>query len=190
VLVPTIEQFDLMVSPTDPQAFLVALNQPTPNTVTFGLAAAAAHSPSSIFELLIGPLLLLPLAIAALMGYLAYSTRHVTFEVSPHGLRISGDLFGRAIPRGSLRVEDSEIMDLKKDKTHEPILRTMGVGLPGYYSGWFRLRDGGKGLLFLTDRSRTVYLPTIDGYSLLISPDDPQGFLVALQETRAPAAGA
>jgi hypothetical protein len=124
---------------------------------------------------------LLPLTMAALMGYLAYSTRHVTFAVSEQGLRIRGDLFGRLIPRSSLRVEDAEILDLKTEKTHRPFLRTMGVGLPGYCSGWFRLSDRGKGLLFLTDPARAVYLPTTDGYTLLISPADPEGFLAALK---------
>jgi hypothetical protein len=53
--------------------------------------------------------------------------------------------------------------------------------MPGYSSGWFLLKDHSKGLLFLTDPSRTVYLPTTDGYSLLISPADPEGFLAALK---------
>ncbi len=125
--------------------------------------------------------MLIPLAIAALMGYLAYSTRGVTFEVTNEGLRVRGDLFGRLIPRGSLLVENAEILDLKKEPSHRPCLRTMGVGLPGYSSGWFRLNDRGKGLLFLTDPSRAVYLPTTDGYALLISPADPEGLLAALK---------
>ena len=72
-------------------------------------------------------------------------------------------------------------LDLKVEKAYRPSLRTMGVGLPGYSSGWFRLRDRGKGLLFLTDPSRAVYLPTTDGYTLLISPADPEGFVAALK---------
>jgi hypothetical protein len=115
------------------------------------------------------------------MGYLAYSIRHITFEVSEEGLRIRGDLFGRRIPQTSLRVDDAVLLDLQQEKTHRPYLRTMGVGLPGYSSGWFRLQDRGKGLLFLTDPTRAVYLPTKDGYALLISPSDPERFLAALQ---------
>jgi hypothetical protein len=42
------------------------------------------------------------------------------------------------------------------------------------------LHGRGKGLLFLTDRSRTVYVPTTDGYALLISPADPESLLAAL----------
>ena len=61
-----------------------------------------------------------------------------------------------------------------------PARRTMGTGLPGYQSGWFRLKNGEKALLYLTDRTKAVYVPTTEGYGLLLSPDDPDGFLGAL----------
>ena len=57
----------------------------------------------------------------------------------------------------------------------------MGTGLPGYQAGWFRLRNGEKALLYLTDRARAVYIPTTAGYSLLLSPADPDGFLSQLR---------
>jgi Bacterial PH domain len=181
VVVPTTEGFDLVVSPADPQSFRNALNHPNASAATFALSTAASSRFSVISGLLIPVALLIPLAIAALMGYLAYSTRAVTFEVTHEGLRVRGDLFGRLIPRGSLLVENAEILNLKAEPNRQPFLRTMGVGLPGYSSGWFRLRDRAKGLLFLTDPSRAVYLPTTDGYTLLISPADPEGLLAALK---------
>ena len=147
------------------------------------MSAPAARSTSALTWLLVVPCVLVPLAISALMVYLAYSIRHVTFELSEQGLRIRGDLFGRLIPRTSLRIKDAALVNLKQEKSHRPFLRTMGVGLPGYSSGWFRLRDGGKGLLFLTDPSRAVYLPTTDNYALLFSPADPERFLVAVEAT-------
>jgi hypothetical protein len=57
----------------------------------------------------------------------------------------------------------------------------VGTGLPGYQAGWFRLRNGEKALLDLTDRRRAVYIPTGAGYSLLLSPADPDGFLSRLR---------
>jgi hypothetical protein len=179
VLVPTTENFDLLVSPADPQGFLDALRHPAAVT-TFSLSSSSSPSPS-VLSWFMRVLPLLPLAIAALMGYIAYSTRGVRFEVLNEGLRIRGDLFGRLIPRGSLRISDARIVDLKQEPALRPFLRTSGVGLPGYCSGWFRLKDRTRSLLFLTDRSRAVYLPTADGYSLLISPADPEGFLAALR---------
>jgi Bacterial PH domain len=181
VLVPTTEGFGLLVSPADPQAFLAALKQPAAAVATFPISAGAPESTSALSWSLLSLSVLLPLAIAALLGYLAYSTRAVRFVVSDEGLRIRGDMFGRLIPRGSLRIEGAQILDLNKEPAHGPALRTFGVGMPGYSSGWFRLKDRGKGLLFLTDRSHAVYLPTTEGYTLLISPADPEAFLAALK---------
>jgi hypothetical protein len=61
-----------------------------------------------------------------------------------------------------------------------PKRRTFGTGLPGYQAGWFRLESGEKALLYLTDRSRAVYIPTTAGYSVLLSPENPDGLLAAI----------
>jgi hypothetical protein len=53
--------------------------------------------------------------------------------------------------------------------------------MPGYQAGWFRLRNGESALLYLTDRTRAVYVPTELGYSLLLSPSDPERFLEAIR---------
>ena len=62
-----------------------------------------------------------------------------------------------------------------------PRWKTNGVGLPGYQAGWFRLRRGGKALLFVTDRTRVVFVPTNEGYSVLLSVPDPDVFLRTLR---------
>ena len=180
VLVPTTEDFDLIVSPAEPQTFLAALEQPAKAAATFPLSSGGTPSRFPLSRLLMLAAVLIPLAIAALLGYIAFSTRRVRFEVLDEGLRIRGDIFGRTIPRTTLHLKDAQILNLKKDVAHRPCLRTFGVGLPGYSSGWFRLNDCRKGLLFLTDPSRAVCVPTSDGYTLLISPQDPEGFLTAL----------
>jgi hypothetical protein len=53
--------------------------------------------------------------------------------------------------------------------------------MPGYQGGWFRLENGESGLLYLTDWQRVAVVPTTDGYTLLLSPADPEGFLAALR---------
>ena len=56
----------------------------------------------------------------------------------------------------------------------------MGTSFSGYQAGWFRLRNGDSALLYLTDRQKAVYVPTIDGYGVLLSPSEPETFLSAL----------
>ena len=103
------------------------------------------------------------------------------FEIGADGLRLEGDLYGRLVPKSQLRVDLARRVDLGRDEELRPRWRRMGTGLPGYQAGWFRLRNGEKALLYLTDRSRAVYIPTTAGYSLLLSPADPDAFLSRLR---------
>ena len=57
----------------------------------------------------------------------------------------------------------------------------MGTGLPGYKAGWFKLQNGEKALLSLTDTRRAVYVPTSRGFALLVSPAQPDSFVAALR---------
>src|SRR5581483_10765699 len=95
------------------------------------------------------------------------------FEVSPAGIRLGGGLYGRFIPAAQIRGDSARRVDLREEAGLRPRWRTFGIGLPGYQAGWFRLRDGEKALLYLTDRTRAVYVPTTAGYALLVSPQDP-----------------
>ncbi len=123
-------------------------------------------------------LILIP--VIGLLGASMIGARAARFEVSPEGLRIRGDLYGRLIPADQLRGETAKRVDFVAAPELQPRRRTMGTGLPGYQAGWFRLRNGEKALLYLTDRSRAVYISTSAGYSVLISPKDPDAFLSAL----------
>jgi hypothetical protein len=73
------------------------------------------------------------------------------------------------------------VLDLSQDAPHQLKWRTNGAGLPGYSAGWFTLRDGEKSLAFVTDRHRVLYLPTREGYALMVSLLEPDRFLVALR---------
>jgi hypothetical protein len=64
---------------------------------------------------------------------------------------------------------------------YAPNRRTFGTRLPGYASGWFRLKNGERALAYLTRRESVVYLPTSLGYSLLLSATRPQELVGVLQ---------
>jgi hypothetical protein len=129
---------------------------------------------------MLGGIALLLVGLLLLFGYVATSSRHVRFEVSPEGLRIIGDLYGRIIPAKSLMVGQAKRLNLAERPEYQPRLRTNGTGLPGYQAGWFRLRNGDKALLFVTDSTRVVYVPTTAGYSVLLSVVEPDMFLQSL----------
>ncbi len=132
--------------------------------------------------LVIGVLMLAGVAFFALI---AYGSRHSSVEVSDAGLRIQALFYGREIPFTSLLIEAARPLDLVKEKEYAPVLRTNGIGLPGYSAGWFKLRNGQKALAFVTDRRRVAMIPTRDKYLVMVSVPDPAAFLDALRR-RAP----
>jgi hypothetical protein len=119
-------------------------------------------------------------AIVAMYAALS-GARSARFEVSPAGLQLRGDFYGRLIPVDQLRGAAATRVDLEATPGLRPTRRTMGTSMPGYRAGWFRLRNGEKALLYLTDWSRAVYMPTTAGYSVLISPSEPDLFLAAVR---------
>lgn len=116
----------------------------------------------------------------ALFGWIIYSARNTAVHVEPEGLRISGTLYGRRIPLASLRLGEARQLNLGRDTDHQLKWRTNGIGLPGYKAGWFRLKNGEKALAFITDPHRVLYIPTDDGYSLLLSAQEPARILQSL----------
>lgn len=127
------------------------------------------------------PVVVILLGAVALLATSIRGAQSSTFEIHPDGLRLRGDLWGRFIPKAELRVDLARRVDMTQEEGLRPKWRRIGTALPGYQSGWFRLRNGDKALLYLTDRTRAVYVPTTAGYILLLSPADPDGFLSTLR---------
>jgi hypothetical protein len=133
--------------------------------------------------------IVLTLVLMVAVGVVATSavgSRTARFELSPAGLRVRGDLYGRLIPAEQLRRVGARAVDLTADGTLRPVARTMGTGLPSYQSGWFRLADGERALVYLTDPRRAVYVPTSAGCALLLSVEDPAAFVAAVRGAVAP----
>jgi hypothetical protein len=117
------------------------------------------------------------LFICVMFIYFGYSAGRTKFIVSDEGLEVKGCLYGRAVPRDSIDKEQIKIVNMLMEENYRPTVRTNGVGLPGYLSGWFRLKDGDKALLFVTKKTDVVYVPTSKGYCVLLSPSEPAEFL-------------
>ena len=125
------------------------------------------------------------LLVGAILGASLNGARSSTFEVSSEGLRIRGAWYGRVIPAHHLVPGTARRVDLALSPELTPGRRTMGTGLPGYQAGWFRLRNGDSALLYLTDRSKAVYVQTTEGYGVMLSPSEPEKFLAALNRVAA-----
>ena len=130
----------------------------------------------------LGGFALVLVSLLFLFSYIAYSSRNVRFEVSSDGLSIIGDLYGRTIPAESLMVGQAKCLNLAESHEYQPRFRTNGIRLPDYRAGWFKLHNRDKALVFVTDTSRVVYIPTTEGYSVLLSVFEPEAFLQTLSD--------
>ncbi|MFH1031486.1 MAG: PH domain-containing protein [Chloroflexota bacterium] len=146
-------------------------------TKTFEIAPAS--STPYIFLAAIGLILVLLLALFVFTGY---SMKNGKFEVTDQGLAIKTGAYGRFIPKDIIVRENVRTLNFNNFGEYKPRWRTNGIGLPGYSEGWFRLNNKEKALLFVTDSSKVVYIPTTRGYSIMLSPQNPEQLAYALKE--------
>lgn len=95
-------------------------------------------------------------------------------------LVIRAGLNTRRVAASAIELERARIIDLAQHRELQPGRRTLGASLPGYQSGWFRTREWGKGFYLLTGRHRVLWLPERNGPHVLISLQQPQALLAAL----------
>lgn len=120
-------------------------------------------------------------AVLLVVYYGFVAPRNLRFLLTAENLRIRGDLFyGRTIPRSSLLLEQAEMVPPEGKGALQVRLRTNGVGLPNYQSGWFRTNFG-KTLLFRRPARQAIAIPVEDAYTLIVTPADPDQFLRALR---------
>lgn len=117
-----------------------------------------------------------------ILGGIAFSLNKVRFEVSGKGLDVQGDMFGKLFALETLDLANAKIVNLNREESLRPKWKLMGTALPGYAAGWFKLRDGQKAHVFLTDLSDVLYVPTREGSPVLVSSEDNVALLEAMQE--------
>ena len=123
----------------------------------------------------------LTLSLAMLCTWLAWSASHLSVAIRDDTLQLRLPLYGRSIPVSHLDLPNARIADVDSAYSNRPTLRTNGIGLPGCAVGWFKLANGEKALTALTSRRRVLYVPTTEGYSLLLSIKAPEQLLAQLR---------
>jgi hypothetical protein len=147
----------------------------------FGIipASSGAYTFIWIFSVVI---VVIILGVIGLLASFGYQARHATFTISDEGLRISPGLYSRFIPKEQIDAAGARVVNLNIETEYNPKWRTNGAGLPGYSAGWFKLQNKEKALLFVTDRSSVVYIPTTANYSVMLSVRDAEEFVELLQQ--------
>ena len=147
----------------------------------FGAAVAAVWAASQRQPALY-PIAITLAPVGALLFYVAASSQHSFIEVNHDMLRVRRDLFGRRVATSTLDVTQARVVNLLESKPLQPKWRLFGTAVPGYLSGWFKLHNGSRALLFVTDQQHVVCVPWRDGRLLLASVAQPEQFLERLRE--------
>jgi len=134
---------------------------------------------------LFGGLLVVWVGLFFFLSYMIKGAAQAEIALRDGKLVAKGGFYGREIPLPSVVVPEARRLALGKGEPKSLRWRTNGVGLPGLAAGWYKLRDGEKALVFVTDKSRAVYVPTRLGYAVIVSPGEPDGFLDALRRASA-----
>jgi hypothetical protein len=103
------------------------------------------------------------------------------FVVSPTGLAIKSDVFGRTIPLDKLKLKEARPADMRTEQALRLKWRLGGTAIRGFNSGWYKLASGEKALVYVTDPTRVAYVPTTEGYSVLLSVEDPARLIESLR---------
>jgi hypothetical protein len=112
----------------------------------------------------------------------AMATRKTQFEISNKGLEITGDWCGDTLAWRDMDIPHARIVQFDAEPGLKPKWKTAGLAMPGYCSGWFRLYDKSKALIFLTDKKEAIYLPTRKDFCVLLSSTDNSALLQTLQQ--------
>lgn len=137
---------------------------------------------SSSTAAILGGLTVFILALAALFAWIAWSASHLSVAVSEDAIHLRVPIYSRSVPISSLDLTKAKVLKIEPSSGLRPVVRTNGIGVPGFRVGWFRLKNGEKALLAVTSLESVLYIPTLDGYSLLLSLKKPHR---ALDELRA-----
>ena len=145
--------------------------------VGFGVFMLLASAAARVFMKITAIFLF---AMAALFGYFTYGAFYSTVTIDTDNLHVNVPIYSRTIPLEYVDAEHSKVVDLNQSSEFKLSIRTNGLGVPGYQLGWFERTGGGRIYAVLTERSSVVYLPTTDGYALLLSIEEPDEFLKEL----------
>lgn len=171
-----VRSFPMIPAGNGPYWLAVVIFVVLAGSVTFAGMESLGQGNMAAALLLVVPVVVVPLVLL----YVAHSSRHSAFLVGNGELKIKG-FRGRSIALANLSIDDARGLDLKQEKEFAVKGNVQGTKMPWYKAGSCRLRNGEKAMVYLTDERRTQYIPTTNGYALLMSVNQPREMLKALK---------
>ena len=98
--------------------------------------------------------------------------------INDRQLIVGGGVYKEAVDFSEIRFDAIIKIDLSKN-TQVLGVRINGIGLPGFYLGWFQSYSGRKVFALVTNKD-AVFVPTTKPYDILVSPSDTDQFISVL----------
>ena len=114
------------------------------------------------------------------------SLRRHRVQVDASGIEIATTFYTRKLSLDQLRLGQARVVSLDEHTELKPMFKTNATALPGFQSGWFRLRNRNKALVARAGGNRVVWIPTDAGHDLLLQPKQPQILLDYLRSLETP----
>lgn len=136
--------------------------------------------------------LIATLVVAMLTGAIALFLdrmlkRH-RLQLDAGALEIITTFYRQRIAFPDMQLAAARVVRLDERPELKPWLKSNGYALPGFRSGWFRMRNRHKAFVAASDGERLLWLPTTRGFDLLLQPHDAQRLLDRLRELASSAA--
>ena len=127
-----------------------------------------------------------PLLVATITGAIWLVTdrlllRH-DLRIDDAGIDIRTTLYRRRVGWVDLDLASARVLDIDEHPERKPLLKSNGVSIPGFRSGWFRSRAFARLFVATAGGSRLLWLPTTLGYALLLQPRNPAALLEQLRK--------
>lgn len=118
-----------------------------------------------------------------------YSQEHASVDVKRgESLKVNAGMGSPDLRWGAIDRDGIRRIDWQHDDDLAPAHRNFGTGFPGFAAGWFTMKNGGKAFVILVrdaPEGSDVLIPVRekdgDAYQVILSLQDPQGFLDYMQ---------
>jgi hypothetical protein len=128
-------------------------------------------------------LIILAIGLMALFPVMFYSMKHTTLSLTDKEIIINSMMYGKKIPLENVLIDEIKKINMDEDKEYNLSIRTNGISLPNYKSGWMRLNNGKKALVYITEKNNVVLIPTKD-YFVLFSMENIETFIEKIKELK------
>lgn len=128
-------------------------------------------------------------AFLALWWVLRVFMHRRALRASIDALDVRSSFYHCHVDLSALDLEQARVVNLDEHPELRPLLKTNGFSLPGFRSGWFRLRNRRRCFVAMAAGPRVLWLPT-DAHDLLLETRDPSALLSRLRQLATPGARA